>query len=63
MKAPKTHRKVRKIGPDVEDFEIDNPVPVVVQRTIKGRIIDLIWVITATLIALTVFNVLILPLF
>lgn len=62
MNAPQPHRKVKKIGSEVKEFEIDKPVQVVVQRTTKGRIVDLIWVISATLIALTIFNFFILPL-
>ena len=63
MNAQKPNRKVRKIGADVEDYEIEQPTLVIVQKTLRGRIVDLGWVVTATVIAVTILNALILPLF
>lgn len=62
MDTQKKRPEARKIGSEIEEFEIDKPIPVTVERTTRGRLIDLAWMVTATLIALTILNAVILPL-
>lgn len=62
MNELKRRRQVKKIGGDVDEYEIDEPIQVTVRRTLLGRLIDLAWMVTATVIALTLLNVFILPL-
>ena len=53
-------RRVACIGGDADDFEI---IEVRVYRTTKDRVTDTIWTVTATVAAVTIATVFIIPLF
>ena len=59
---PFTKKTVPKIGAEKDDFEVD-VVTVVIHRSIRDRCVDTAWTVTATLVAVTVAQMLIIPLF
>ena len=60
--TPKT--KSVRVGGDRKDFELElDVVPVKVHRTRKDRIVDAIWTMSTTIIAVTLAQTIIIPLF
>lgn len=57
MKKPKP---VTKIGAEREDFEVD-VVVVKIYKTRKERLIETAWTVTATILAVTISQVYIIP--
>ncbi|MBM1500815.1 hypothetical protein JQW92_24640 [Sulfitobacter pseudonitzschiae] len=56
------NKNAKKIGADRDDFDLD-VVSVKIQKTLRDRIIDAVWTGAVTVIAVTVVNVFIIPLF
>lgn len=64
MQKTTKETKRARVGGDRDDFELEiEIVPVKVHRTSKDRIIDAIWTMTTTLIAVTIAQIIIIPLF
>jgi len=56
--------KNMRVGGDREDFELElEIIPVKVHRTRNDRIIDAIWTMSTTIVAVTIAQTIIIPLF
>ena len=63
MNPKKSHRNKRQaVGADMEDFEVDI-VHVRIRKTWPCRLKDAAWTVTATIFAVTVATVFIIPMF
>ncbi|MCA0943268.1 hypothetical protein LCM28_25575 [Salipiger pacificus] len=54
-------RKTKSVGADRDSFEIEEPIPVSIKKTVRSRILEFALTVIAALIAITISQTLILP--